>query len=165
METSPKATLYPDAQIRNPMEQGLAFQDFVCIQLSKHHIILQNISSTKFQFEVGENLQGFEIKLDNRCTDTKQLSIETQEKSSRDMMFYTNSGILRNDNSFMYIQGNYDAFWMFSKKWLVRWLKEKKPEIKEYNGTLKSFYLPIDIADWGAVWKWNKQSEPSVDTK
>jgi len=164
METSHKRTIYPDAQISDPLEKGMAFQDFVCIELAKHHIILQNISSKKYQYEVGENLQGFEIKLDNRCTGTKQLSIEIAEKNCREDPCWTHSGILRKDNSFIYFQGNYESFWMFSKSWLVRWLKQKKPVIKDYNGTLQSFYLPIEVADWGAVWKWNKKPEPPTHT-
>lgn len=163
METNLEDKIYPDAQIANPLEKGLAFQDFVCIELAKHHIILQNISSKKYQYEVGENLQGFEIKLDNNCTKTNRLSIEIAEKTCREDPCWTHSGILRKDNSFMYFQGNYEAFWMFSKNWLIRWLKFKEPKIKDYNGTLQSFYLPIEVADWGAIWKWNKQFTPPAN--
>ena len=102
---------------------GDYFQDYVCIELAKQNIILQNINSKKFQYEVGENLQGFEIKVDNRfngyCpTDkpaTNQLSIEIAEKTKAENPNYIPSGIYREDNSWLYIQGNQKCFYIFAK--------------------------------------------------
>lgn len=150
--------LYPHATVSDSLEKGLAFQDFVCIQLAKRNIVLQNIGSKKYQFEVGENLQGFEIKLDRRCTDTQRLSIEVAEKTSRDVLFWTPSGICREDNSIVYIQGNYDCFWVFMKNWLVRYYAQKQPVVEEFNGTIQRFFLPVHEADVGAGFKWTKES-------
>lgn len=152
------ATIYPHATVKNSLERGLEFQDFVCIELAKRSIILQNISSKKYQFDVGENLQGFEIKLDQRCTETERLSIEVAEKSSRDVLVWTPSGILRQDNSIMYIQGNYDRFWVFMKNWLVRYHDQIKPPIEQFNGTIKRFFLPEEEANVGAGWKWEREA-------
>jgi hypothetical protein len=151
------ATIYPHAPVKNSLERGLEFQDFVAIALAQRGIILQNIASKKYQLEVGENLQGFEIKLDQRCTDTKRLSIEVAEKSNRDVFVWTPSGILREDNSIVYIQGNYDCFWVFGKKWLRRWMDEKSPPVDEFNGTIRRFFLDIEVADVGAIWKWTRE--------
>jgi hypothetical protein len=148
---------YPHATVKDSLEKGLAFQDFVCIALAERHIVLQNIGSKKFQIEVGENLQGFEIKLDRRCTETGRLSIEVAEKSSRDVLWWTASGIMREDNSILYIQGNYDCFWVFGKKWLRRWVDEKSPPVDEFNGTIRRFFLDIEVADVGAIWKWTRE--------
>lgn len=150
--------MYPHATVADSLEKGLAFQDFVCIELAKRNIVLQNIGSKKYQFEVGENLQGFEIKLDRRCTETKRLSIELYEKTSRDVMFWTPSGILRSDNSIVYIQGNYQCFWVFMKNWLVRYYEQKSPEVEEFNGTIKRFFLPFAEADVGAGFKWEREA-------
>lgn len=154
------AEVYPHATIKDSLEKGLAFQDFVCMKLAERHIILQNIGSKKFQFEVGENLQGFEIKLDTPCTRTGRLSIEVAEKSSRDMLYWTDSGIMRQDNSIMYIQGNYEAFWMFWKKQLCRWYEKKKPPVEEFNGTIKRFFLPLSVANEGTLagFKWTLEN-------
>ena len=152
------STMYPHATLTNSLERGLEFQDFVCIVLAQRNIILQNISSKKYQFESGENLQGFEIKLDKRCTDTQRLSIEVAEKSSRDVLVWTPSGILRQDNSIVYIQGNYDRFWVFMKNWLVRYHDQIKPPIEEFNGTIKRFFLTEEEANVGAGWKWERDS-------
>jgi len=152
-----QVAIYPHATVKDSLEKGLAFQDFVCIVLAQRHIVLQNIGSKKFQIEVGENLQGFEIKLDRRCTETGRLSIEVAEKSSRDVLWWTPSGIMREDNSILYIQGNYDSFWVFGKNWLRRWMEEKSPCVDEFNGTIKRFFLENEVADVGAIWKWCKE--------
>jgi len=133
-------------------EVGNEFQDFVCIELAKQGIILQNINSKKFQFNVGENLQGFEIKYDARCTGdrgtiaTNQLSIEIAEKTKADNTKFIPSGIYRNDNSWLYIQGNFKTFWIFSKKLLI--LLHFSRRYKEHElPTIKKFYLPLEDAD------------------
>ncbi|HON98597.1 MAG TPA: hypothetical protein PK222_10165 [Bacteroidales bacterium] len=133
-------------------EVGNEFQDFVCIELAKQGIILQNINSKKFQFNVGENLQGFEIKYDARCTGdrgttaTNQLSIEIAEKTKADNTKFIPSGIYRNDNSWLYIQGNFKMFWIFSKKLLILLHRSRRYNEHELP-TIKKFYLPIEDAD------------------
>jgi hypothetical protein len=133
-------------------EIGDTFQDFVCIELAKEHIILQNINSKKFQYETGENLQGYEIKYDARCTGdnetkaTGRLSIEIAEKTKAANVNYVKSGIYRSDNSWLYIQGNYHQFWIFAKNLLVMLHKSGRyPEA--VMPTVKKFYLPIKDAD------------------
>lgn len=150
--------VYPHSPVPNSLEKGLAFQDFVCMKLMERNIVLQNIASKKFQMQVGENLQGFEIKLDNRCTDTDRLSIEVAEKSSREVFWWTPSGIMREDNAIVYIQGNYQCFWVFMKNWLLRYYEQRKPEVEEFNGTVRRFFLPVEEADVGAGWKWTKEA-------
>lgn len=143
-------------------EVGNNFQDFVCIELAKQNIILQNINSKKFQFEVGENLQGFEIKVDNRFNGfypkdkkaTNQLSIEIAEKSNEKNEFYIPSGIYRKDNSWLYIQGNQKCFYIFSKNLLV--LLHSSNRYKEaILPTIKKFYLPVEDADKYCALKMN----------
>ena len=141
--------IYRDA-VRPPVFQdGMEFQAFVCTSLARHGIILQNLASKKYQYEVGENLQGFEIKLDQRCTETKQLSIEVAEKSRNDPKLpWTDSGIMRGDNSWLYIQGNREMLFVFTKKFLVAWYMHRvnAEDVVEKHGTIKTFYLPIDVA-------------------
>lgn len=133
-------------------EVGSQFQDFVCIELAKDGVILQNINSKKFQYEIGENLQGFEIKYDARCTGdagttpTNRLSIEIAEKTDELNYSYVNSGIYRGDNTWLYIQGNYKCFWIFSVKHLRLMYETGKYEERTLP-TIKTFYLPIDLAD------------------
>lgn len=126
---------------KNSFEIGKEFEDFVCIQLAKDGIILQNINSKKFQFGTGENLQGFEIKCDNVHTRTGRLSIEIAEKTNAMNKNYINSGIYRGDNSWLYIQGNYDLFFIFSIT-MLKLLHNRKVYEEKEMATLKSFYLP-----------------------
>lgn len=134
------------------LEVGNEFQDFVCIQLAKQGIILQNINSKKFQYNVGENLQGFEIKFDSWCTGygkktaSNRLSIEVAEKTKVENRHFIDSGIFRNDNAWLYIHGTYDCFWIFSVKILRELYKSGRYQVKE-EPTIKTFYLPVKHAD------------------
>lgn len=143
---------YPDAPRPDTFEAGLEFQDFVCRELAREHIVLQNTCSKRWQIEMGENLQGFEIKFDARCSDTGQLSIEVAEKS-RDLTSspWVPSGIMRHDNTWLYIQGNYRVLYIFAKNWLQRWYAEKEPETKEKFGTIRTFYLKTEMAEIAAA--------------
>jgi hypothetical protein len=136
----------------NSFEVGNEFQDFVCMKLAEQNIILQNINSKKFQYETGENLQGFEIKYDARCTGdkgtipTNRLSIEIAEKTKTKNIYYVPSGIYRGDNAWIYIQGNYMMFWILSVKHL-RLIYETGKYPKYELPTIQKFYLPIELAD------------------
>ena len=145
MDSKYSDPVYIDAKRSTTFQEGLEFQDFVCDQLARRHVILQNLSSKKYQYDVGENLQGFEIKLDRRCSDTMRLSIEVAEKSIASMRTWTPSGIFRNDNSWLYIQGNYDLIFVFAKSLLLGIHKSGRYELKE-EPTLRSFYLPFHDA-------------------
>lgn len=144
---------------------GDQFADFVCMELAKDGIILQNINTKKFQYETGENLQGFEIKYDCRSTGcstdknpTGRISIEIAEKTKSENSSFIASGIYRGDNSWIYIVGNYMNFWIFPIKHLR--LLHKTGRYKEYEGppTIRKFYLSIDEADKYCAKKYTFQS-------
>lgn len=136
---------YPDAKRSTVFAEGIEFQDFVCHQLARRHVILQNLASEKYQFEVGENLQGFEIKLDNRCVEKQRLSIEIAEKSAASNANFVPSGIYRNDNSWLYIQGNYEIIFVFAKNILK--LLHKSGRYQEHElPTIQKFYMPFSEA-------------------
>lgn len=139
---------YPDAKSTTPFQDGLEFQDYCCQMLAKHSgVILQNLSSKKYQIQIGENLQGFEIKLDDRCTETGRLSIEVAEKSRNEATLpWTPSGICRSDNTWLYIQGNRKVLFVFAKQFLLNYFQTKSPPLKEKYGTIRTFYLSFDVA-------------------
>lgn len=145
--------VYPSAPSATTFRDGIEFQDWVCVQLARDGIILQNLASKKYQYEVGENLQGFEIKLDNLCTETGRLSIEIAEKSNAANEAWVPSGIYREDNSWLYIQGNRSRLWIFAKKalrkWHAYWKKQAPARVyeSESHGTVRKFYLSQDDAD------------------
>lgn len=137
---------YSDAKSKTAYQDGLEFQDFVTTELAKHGIIVQNYSSRKYQFEIGENRQGIEIKLDNWCSKSKRLSIEVAEKSSATKPEYVPSGIYRKDNTWLYVQGNYDVLFVFSKK-LLKLMYESGKYPTNTRPTIKTFYISFDDSE------------------
>ncbi len=137
---------YPDSKDPSPFESGLKFQDFVCDLLRDQlGIVITNYSSATFQFGTGENKQGIEIKLDRTCTRTDRLSIETAEKTKASNYQFVPSGIYRNDNSWLYIQGNFEIVFIFSKN-ILRLLHSSRRYQEKEIPTLKGYYLPFDDA-------------------
>ena len=101
------------------LEKGLQFQDFITDVLIKElGISLSTYNSKKFQYLKGENKQGFEIKFDDKFKITKNIYIEIAEKSNPKNYEYVKSGIYRNDNTWLYLIGDYECIYIFSKKHL-----------------------------------------------
>lgn len=156
--TETKSSNYPDAPRQiDTLELGAQFLDFVMDTLQKRGVILQPYTSRKRQYETGESLQGWEVKLDNRCLETGRLSIEIAEKSRRDISNWTPSGIYRRDNTWIYIQGNFQRFYWFQKSLLQKLHTvmdgdKRKYQEAEFNGTVKKFYLPLcDAEKYGVM--------------
>ena len=112
------------------LEKGLEYQDFITdILLSEIGISLSTYSSKKYQYSVGENKQGIEIKFDDRYKETGNLYIEIKEKSNATNPNYVDSGIYRSDNTWLYVIGDYTEVFIFSKKQLI--MMHKKGIFKE----------------------------------
>lgn len=139
---------YPDAKHPNEFERGLEFMDFAISELTRQYGLgITVYSSRLYQYEKGESVQGWEFKKDEQCTGSGRLSIEVYEKSNKDMPNWTPSGILREDRTIFYVQGNYVRFYIFFKKHLQEYYWKYKPELTIKFGTIKTFYLPFDRAD------------------
>lgn len=146
MEIKSHDPVYPDCKDPKSYQSGLEFQDFVVDLLREQvGIVITNYQSQRFQFGVGENKQGIEIKLDRDILRTNNVSIEIAEKARADNPNYVPSGIYRNDNSWLYIQGNYDIVFIFSKN-ILRLLHKSRRYKINILPTLKSFLLPVDEA-------------------
>ena len=138
---------YPDSKLPDPEETGLEFQDFVQTQLMKRFgIPLQFYTSRSYQYNVGETVQGVEIKYDDWCSRTERVSVEIREKTRAANSQWVSSGIYRKDNTWLYVQGNYDICFAFAKTTLVRLYEtgrypvEEKPKV---SPTIQTFYLPF----------------------
>ena len=138
--------IYPDSIHADGLETGAQFLDFVMETLMKRGVVLQPYTSRKNQFSLGESLQGWEVKLDNRFTETGRLSIEIAEKSKASNAAWIPSGIYRRDNTWLYIQGNYEYLFIFMKKFLVSLHKSGRYK-EDVIPTLKKFYLPLADAE------------------
>ena len=99
---------------KSKLEQGLEYQDFISDELRKLGIFAGIYSSRKFQIEKGESSVGIEIKYDMKFRKTGNLYIEIAEKSDQKLTEYTPSGVMRNDNSWLYVIGDYNEAFIFS---------------------------------------------------
>ena len=139
--------IYKDGKRKTLFEEALEFQDFVADVLRKElGLVITNYTSRKWQFNVGENRQGIEIKLDTNILKTGNVSIEIGEKSRKELKEYTPSGILRNDNSWLYIQGNYDVVFIFAKRVLLLLYNSGRYRI-DCLPTLRRFLMPVRDAE------------------
>lgn len=136
------------ANYTTQLEGAQEFQDFWCSYLWKNECLaIGNFGSKKYQYNVGENLQGFEFKHDKKFEITGNFWIETKERTNPNYG-YVISGIFREDNSWMYCIGNYKVLYLFSKKWLQRYCNAAKVEIRENNiKTSFGFLLTKELAD------------------
>lgn len=141
---------YPDSKNPKSIQDGLEFQDFIidllCNELG---LALSNYSSRKWQFDVGENKQGIEIKLDNGILKYGNVSVEVAEKSKASNAKWVDSGILRKDNTWLYIQGNKEIVFIFAKRILLGLYNSGKYKVTEFpraNPTIKRFLMPVDDA-------------------
>lgn len=129
------------------LEKGLEFQDFVMTKLiEKLGINLTQYSSKKYQYTMGENKQGIEIKFDDRYETTGNVYIEIAEKSNGNNERFIDSGIYRKDNTWLYIIGNYKILYIFSKKYLV-YLHKKNIFRQVEIPTSKGFLIDKDNAE------------------
>ena len=147
METNyNKRPHYPDSKDPHSFENGLAYQDFVANVFHEHlSMTISNYQSALYQFGTGENKQGIEIKLDTVSKHTERLSIEVAEKSKASNETFVESGILRNDNTWLYVQGNWSQMFIFARSTLNLLYKTGRYEVHE-EPTIRAFFLPFKDA-------------------
>lgn len=130
------------------LEIGRQFQDFILYDLGRKGISFMNYTSKKYQFKVGENTAGIEIKHDMLFRKTNNLFIESQTKTKYGQWF--NSGINNNDNSWLFLIGDEKKYWIFGKKSLKLLLNKSEYNFREIvnsTGDSKGYLLPVNIAD------------------
>ncbi len=141
----------------NSLEIGHEYQDFIVEKfMDQLGISISLFQSKKYQFNVGESLQGVEIKYDARstgdctyyeCSSTGNVAIEVAEKSNPQNQIWVKSGIYRLDNSWLYVVGNYQMAWVFAKSILILLHKSNKYRTVQTLPTIKNMLLPIEVAD------------------
>ena len=137
------------------LKEGLEYQDFIFDLLYKLGLPLISYSSKMYQINKGENKSGIEIKYDKKFSKTGNFWIEFLEKSNVNNEKWIKSGIDRDDNTWLYLMGDYEVIYVFSK----RHLKMHKERLKKngsrpmYNNmnTSVGFLLSKRQADFMAV--------------
>ena len=133
---------YKDAKT-DTVKDGNLFEDKMSLALKRRGIFIQVFKTKEYQFRFGESLEGVEIKYDRCSLSRKQLSIEVAEKKDLDSV-WVDSGILKKDNTWLYVQGNNDWAFIFMKKILLHIYYKRKPEIQTPAPTIKTFFLDFD---------------------
>jgi len=146
METKPN---YPDADRLTVFSEGEEYQEYIAEIFTRELGIPIDYYTTKYdQINIGESRQGIEVKLDNRCTETGNVSIEVAEKSCVAMPYWAPSGIMREDNTWLYVQGNYEIVYLFSKLHLRRIYKVRyQDKVWTPKPTIQTFLMPTEVAE------------------
>jgi hypothetical protein len=131
----------------NKIESARLFQDFVVDVCWQKGLAIVQFSSKAYQFTAGESRTGAEIKHDEIYGTSNRLWIEVAEKAQPRPGPYAPSGIYRDDNSWLYIIGDYNVFFIFFKKQLQGLHRSGRYRDNE-NKTRTSvgFFLPHDDA-------------------
>jgi len=126
--------------------QGKEYENFVRKVLKeKMNLSVDVYKNIQDQYNIGESEQGFEIKYDKRYKETNNIYIEVAEKTNKNNLNFIDSGIYRNDNSWILLIGNFDVIYFFGINTL-RLLYETDRFKKVKTETSKAFLLyPEDI--------------------
>lgn len=141
-------------EYKEKLEAGQEYQDWVCdVLLKQCGIFVGQYSSKKYQQEKGESQAGYEIKHDRLMNSTRNVFVEIAEKSNKDNKNFIPSGIYRNDNSWIYVIGDYHEILLFSKHQLRKLIENEtlrerhKMQYKEIKaGTSIGYTYPIEMA-------------------
>ncbi len=99
------------------LEEALQYQDFISLQLmNKLGWCLNQFTSYKYQTQFGESLSRIEIKNDKQMASTDNIYVELAEKASNGL--FVASGIKRQDNTLLWLIGDYKTAYVFVKKQL-----------------------------------------------
>lgn len=137
-----------EAYRRAKTEAALKYQDFVADLLLKTlGLPVVQYVSRHYQLKVGESRNGVEIKHDEMYATTGNLWIEVAEKAHPRPGDYAPAGIERDDNTWLYVIGDYSTVFGFPKAYL-RTLKESNRYRVTPNrwGTSLGFLLPAAAA-------------------
>ena len=140
---------YNNGYYKEQLEIGLQFQDVVTHELYMRGIVVVGYASRRYQIERGENMLGAEIKRDGNFRITGNLYLEIAEKTHPDNHEYIPSGVMRGDNSWLFVIGDEKTIWIFSTKWLIKMISNGNSDrYKKVNGPTSIGYLmPLCEAD------------------
>ena len=128
------------------LQKGEEFQKHVQAVLFDKYALALDFTKGDPQNYIGETLQGIEVKYDMMFEKSGNLWIEIAEKTDPKNPNYVNSGIMRDDNSWLFIIGDYKKLFVFTIKDLR--MEVHSHEIRENNmKTSMGYLLPEDEAD------------------
>ncbi len=136
-----------DLNYKEQLDDGQKFEEHVYRCLEKEWgFLIKGHKSQFMQFKVGENQFGMEIKYDKKSKRTPNLYIETHEKKYSTNKDWIPSGIYRSDNSWLFLNGVYEKFYIFSIKTLRELERNLNDRLRRETLTSKGFLLSKEIA-------------------
>jgi hypothetical protein len=151
----------------NKIETGLLFQDFVIDLLFQTiGLVVVQYASRLYQVHVGESRTGVEIKHDEWYASTNNLWIEVAEKARPRAGEMVPSGICRDDNSWLYVIGDYDTVFIFGKTTLLLLKDSGRYKIRENRTqTSRGFLLDDNLAQKLALYVLRPNAKEKIDTR
>ena len=131
--------------------KGEEFQDWISRRLLMHGVLVQYRMGKEAQRN-GESWGGIEVKLDTRWPETGNLYIETGETLYPGAP-KLQSGIRREDNTWLWVIGNYEGYWALAKKQLVMLYVKSNLHIVSTD-TSEGMLLPVERADRISLFRW-----------
>lgn len=125
------------------LRDGVEYQDFVAHELCKRGMPIVSYGSRKFQYDYGENMLGAEIKYDKKFRETGNLYIETAEKSHPSNSRYVPSGVMREDNSWLFMIGDYRDLYIFPTNFLRKLIECKNWRFISDKPTSQGYLMPL----------------------
>lgn len=120
-----------DEYRKQKTEQGNDFQKLIEKLLKRFFdLSIQCFETKDEQYNIGENKIGLEIKYDDIIKETGNLFIEYAEKATKREGPYALGGILKNDNSWLYIIGDFKEIYCINIKTLRRMYEKNKKRTK-----------------------------------
>lgn len=138
--------LYDNGYYNEKLQEGLEFQDVITRELYLRGIVVVGFASRRFQNECGENMLGAEIKRDGNFRNTGNLYIEVAEKSNPRNPRYVDSGIMRADNSWLFVIGDEKTAYIFPTEYLRRLVKARDWK-KITKPTSIGYLMPLEDAE------------------
>jgi len=128
------------------LADGKNFEKFVYDVLKDTGLVVVKPHLTKEMQLKGENSIGWEIKYDERMAETNNVYIEVAEKSDPKNNSYVKSGIYRDDNSWLWLIGDYSEIYIIQKN-LLKILVETGKYRKVENNRKSSigYLIPKEI--------------------
>lgn len=139
--------------------KGLKFESYIMDWFAKEkNINLSHYTTYEEQISKGENRQGVEIKNDQMFKNTGNLFISVE----RDYGYAIHPSGIFKDQSWLYVIGDKDCFYIFSTKHLREYYKEQNPKLfsgfkTAKGGTEKGFLINHKTADRLCVEKVTNQ--------
>jgi len=141
-------------------KNGLQYESFIMDWFSENKKInLSHYTTKQEQFLKGENRQGIEIKNDQKFSQTGNIFISVE----RDYGYIKYESGIYKDQSWLYVIGNEQTFYIFATKHLKQYYETHNPKlfsgfVSNKNGTDKGFLLSTKLADRLCIEKVTNQT-------